>query len=307
MADTLLHIADEVLFLYLSISGIILFILAMAAAFRRSGKYPEAPWQYRYVVLVPQEAPELSFNYPPSLMQVMRVDSWETMAARIHELDASQYDGVIVLSEVERISPDFMQRINNAFHVGAKSIQLHHGIEPRNSLSKRLAAIHEEISQFLFRQGATGMGCSSALDGCDMVLNLKWAQSNWKKTNSNLELRLLKQMQFIEYLDYVSVYSASPRVSRYCLPRLKAISRLPAKVVDGAWSYVGKIIQQFVPAWYILIGVSLCLAVFFTFYNGEASVKWWLMVLFLTFTCCLAIPDCLVEKSKKSKKKNHGK
>ena len=49
MIDTLFHIANDFFFFCIILSGIYLFIFALIALFRHSGKYPATEKKYRFV------------------------------------------------------------------------------------------------------------------------------------------------------------------------------------------------------------------------------------------------------------------
>lgn len=299
-----LHFVDEALFFCTSVSSIYLFALAVSSQMRRSGKYPKKTNKNRYAVLVKKGTPPLALDYPEELYTLLPGDDFaQTVAA----LDASHFNAVVVLGETEEVSPNFLDEINNAFDGGARFIQLHHVIQPRLTLAEKFQANSEEIANALFKQGHTGMGLSSSLDGTDMVLELAWLQKNLKSARTNLESRLNKQNHFIEYLGYVSVYSTSKRTRQYLLSRSKAIRKLPEALLSGQWNYTAQLLQRFVPSWTLLLPLCTLLAVCCTCIDWSCSLKWWGAVLFLLFTVCLAIPDYLVEKKKKSKKRNHGK
>ncbi len=302
--DVFFHIADEILLLYISISSIYLFIFAMAAQFRKSGKYPQAGKRHRYAVLIPEDNPYLAMDYPEELYRIFSTQAWTETVATLSE---EEFDAVVVLGESIQVSPGFLTEINQAYDAGVKVIQLHHQIEPRSSIGKKLTAIHEEVKNSLFKQGHTAVGISSALDGIDMVLDLGWLKKNLKSSKTNLELRSVKQNLFVEYLEYVTVYSPKVRVRRYVLSRGKAASRFFPTLFSGNWNYVSILFQRFIPSWVVLLLLCTLLAIFFTCTSWSDSIKWWGIILFLLFIMCLGIPDYLVEKKKKSKNRKNGK
>ncbi len=303
--DAFLYFADETLFLYISISSIYLFIFAVAAQFRRSKKYPKTINYHRYAVLVPEGTPALMMDYLVELRKFIPITSnWADIVLSLNE---EEFDAVVILSETDQVSPNFLDEINNAFDVGVKIFQLHHRIEPRSSISKKLVALNEEIRNSFFKQGHTGVGFAASLDGVDMVFDLVWLKKNLKSAKTNLKIRALKQDIFVEYLEYVTVYSSKARKPRYVLSRGKAIARFLPTLFSGKWNYASVLFQRLIPSWGILLLLSCILAVFFTIISLDDSVKWWGMIFFLLFTMCLAIPDYLVEKKKKSKKHKDGK
>ncbi len=297
--DTLLHVVHEALLLYLILTSFYMLVLAVAAQFNRSKKYPETDKLHRFALLVPEDAPALSWgDYPEELYRVIPCrDLFET----VQSLDSDAFDAVVILGSADRLSPDFLREINRAFDTGIRAIQLHHVIEPRRWPGKKWAALREEIGNGLFRQGHSGAGLPSALDGVDMVLELAWLKENLKSSRTNLEIRLLKQGVFIEYLEYVTVVSPLPR-KRRVLARGKAAARFFEVLFSGNWGYTSRLFQRFIPSWGVALLLSTLLAAIYTYVSWTDSVKWWVMILLLLFTMSLAIPDYLVEKKKKSKK-----
>ena len=69
----------------------------------------------------------------------------------------------------------------------------------------------EEVNNSIFRRGHVRLGLSSALIGSGMVFNYQWFHDNVKYLSTagedkELEVLLLKQRIFIEFLDEVYVY-----------------------------------------------------------------------------------------------------
>ncbi len=297
--DTFLHVVNEALLLYLGITALYMLIMAVAAQFNRSQRYPRTERLHRFAILIPENSPLPDMgDYPKDLYQVIPCrDLFET----VQTLDESMFGAVVVLGPFDHLSPDFLFHVNRAFEGGVRVIQLHHVIEPRKTLAKKLAALREEISNAFFRQGHTGVGFSSALDGTDMVLELAWLKKNMKSARTNLEMRLLKQNVFIEYLEDVIVYSPQPR-QRPVLARSKAASRFFEVLFSGRWGYTSRLFQRFLPSFGLALGLSLLMMLIFAFVDWTESLLWCGMALFLLFVMSLGIPDYLVEKKKKSKK-----
>lgn len=296
MADVLFHIVNSILFFCITISGIYLFIFALAALFRKSEKYPTAGNMHRFVLLVPPETEINKQEYPEGLYTIL---TYENLYQRVKELDESLYDVAVILGETTSVSPFLLKEINNAYGSGAIAMQLHHIIEHRPTRKIRWQAIREEIQNSIFRQGHTQTGLSSALEKMDIAIDFKWLKQNLKSLKSNLESRLLRQNIYIEYLDHIHVYSNSPRPRPYSMSKRKAIFKLPAALIDNNWDYADKLFQQLVPSWSILLFTSSIWCIIATCYDWKLSLVWWFLLFGLLFTLCLAIPDYLVEKKKK--------
>ncbi|MFQ8804838.1 MAG: glycosyltransferase family 2 protein [Alistipes indistinctus] len=82
-----------------------------------------------------------------------------------------------------------------------------------------LDAVSEEINNSIFRKGHVALGVSSALIGSGMAFDYNWFCNNITQVSSagedkELEVLLLKQGIFIEYLDDVEVLDEKTAGSR---------------------------------------------------------------------------------------------
>lgn len=100
-------------------------------------------------------------------------------------------------------------------------------------------------------------------------------------------------------MDHIHIYSNTPRPRPYSMSKRKAVSKLPAVLMEGNWDYADKLFRQLLPSWRILLLVSSIWCIIATCYDWRASLSWWFLLFVLLFTLCLAIPDYLVEKKKK--------
>ena len=294
MIDTLFHIANDFFFFCIILSGIYLFIFALIALFRHSGKYPATEKKYRFALLVPLQTHIEDLKYPKELYTVI---TYNDPVLAVRELDENQYDIAVILGETTHVSPLLLQDINDAYDAGVMAMQLHHIIEHRPTGKIRRKAIREEIRNSIYRQGHVQAGLSSALEKTDIAIDVKWLKQNLKSPKSNLESRLLMQNIFIEYLHYAHVYSDSPRPLPYS--KWKALSKLPVTLLAGNWDYADKLFRQLVPSWRVLFLICSIWCIIATCYAWTLSLRWWFLLFGLLFTLCLAIPDYLIEKKKK--------
>lgn len=296
MIDTLFHIIDDFFFFCTVLSAIYLFIFALAALFRHSEKYPVTEKKHRFALLVPPHTIIGNLKYPKELYNTY---TYNDLFQTVKGLDEKQYDIAVILGTTTHVSPLLLQNINDAYNAGAMAMQLHPIIEHRPTLKIHWQAIHEEIRNSIFRQGHVQTGLSSAFEKTDIALDSKWLKQNFKSPKSNLESRLLRQNIFIEYLSYVHVYSDSPRPRPYSMSKWKAVSKLPLTLLEGNWDYADKLFRQLIPSWKVLLSICAIWCFITTFYDWTLSPKWWILLFFLLFTICLAIPDYLIEKKKK--------
>lgn len=300
MTENLLSLADTLLFLCISLSGIYLFVFALTSMCKRAERYPKAKSKHRFALLLPPSTPTPTFDYPEELYDIY---PYENLHKSVQALDETKYDIAIVLGESAHVSPALLQEVNNAYDAGITAMQLHHIIEPRHTRKLRLQAVSEETNHAIFKQGHTRVGLSSAMDGTDMAMELKWLQKNLKSPKSNLERRLLRQRIFVEYLEQAIVYSPTPRARTHEIAGGKVLSDFPEALFTGNWDYADKLFQRLLPSWKVLLITTGILSAVTTCYNGAFSVKWWILLFCLLFTVCLAIPDYLVETKKKRKSK----
>ena len=296
MIDTLFHIANDFFFFCIILSGIYLFIFALIALFRHSGKYPATEKKYRFALLVHLQTHIEDLKYPKELYTVI---TYNDPVLAVRELDENQYDIAVILGETTHVSPLLLQDINDAYDAGVMAMQLHHIIEHRPTGKIRRKAIREEIRNSIYRQGHVQAGLSSALEKTDIAIDAKWLKQNLRSPKSNLESRLLMQNIFIEYLHYAHVYSDSPRPLPYSMSKWKALSKLPVTLLAGNWDYADKLFRQLVPSWRVLFLICSIWCIIATCYAWTLSLRWWFLLFGLLFTLCLAIPDYLIEKKKK--------
>ena len=296
MIDTLFHIVNDFFFFCIILSGIYLFIFALIALFRHSGKYPATEKKYRFALLVPLQTHIENLKYPKELYTVI---TYNDPVLAVRELDENQYDIAVILGETTHVSPLLLQDINDAYDAGVMAMQLHHIIEHLPTGKIRREAIREEIRNSIYRQGHVQAGLSSALEKTDIAIDTKWLKQNLKSPKNNLESRLLMQNIFIEYLHYAHVYSDSPRPLPSSMSTWKALSKLPVTLLAGNWDYADKLFRQLVPSWRVLFLICSIWCIIATCYAWTLSLRWWFLLFGLLFTLCLAIPDYLIEKKKK--------
>lgn len=129
----------------------------------------------------------------------------------IDNLDPNKYDIVVILDADNLVEPDFLNEINKTFEAGIKAVQTHRTAKNRNTEIAVLDGISEEVNNSIFRRGHVNLGISSALIGSGMAFDYSWFRNNVKHLHTagedkELEVLLLKQRIFIEFLDYVWVY-----------------------------------------------------------------------------------------------------
>lgn len=297
MIDTCIYIIDDLLFFCMVLSLLALFVLAIASHFKQTS-YPKAKKQYHCAMLVSENSP-LPATYKEEPYEFI---VYKDLMQAISNLDEQRYELVILLSDTASgLSPQFLEKIYNAYDAGVQAIQLHTVIKNRKSLQTRLRALSEEMKNSFFRSGNTQLGFSASLSGFNMAIDLKWLRNNLRTAKTNLERKLFIQNIYIEYLPTVIVYCESVPVSPYRKRIWKALSFLLPSFLERNWNFCNRIGQQLIPS-----PLKLCIFVgiwtlLITGWDGSSSLKWWMAFFGLIITYSLAIPDYLVENKKKKK------
>lgn len=294
--DSYIYIIDDFLFICTVLLLLYLFALSVASHFKHI-VYPKASRQFRAIFLIP-EGNILSESYREEYEILTYSDLYQT----VKELDAEQYDIVIILSkQAHSLSPQFLSPIYDAFDSGIQAIQLHTITENRKGFRNRFQAICQEIGNSLFQSGSTQFGLSSKLHGTNMAIDLKWLQKNLKSPKTNIERKLFRQNTYIDYLSNVIVYCQSLPAYPYRKRLLKTASFLLPSILERNWCFCNRIVQQL-----ILSPLKMCIfvsiwAMLITVYDWTVSLGWWALLWGLLITYSLAIPDYLVEDKKKKR------
>jgi cellulose synthase/poly-beta-1,6-N-acetylglucosamine synthase-like glycosyltransferase len=254
-------------------------------------------------------------NLPLTLFVISPENSSKGYALNyaIEQLENKSYDMVVVLDADNVVGSDFLFNLNNCHYSGSKAIQAHRVAKRIDSELAVLDAISEEINNSIFRKGHINIGLSSALIGSGMAIDFNWFKENCSKLVSagedkELEIMLLKDGIYIDFLEDVLVYDekVDKEVTFYNQRRrwLAAqfwslyigIKSLPKAIIKNNVDYIDKIFQWMLPPRIILIGVVSLMAGITTLLRWDLSVKWWIILLALSFAFAMAVPDYLVTK-----------
>lgn len=254
------------------------------------------------------------------VVHVLEKDSTKTKALQcaMAQFDKNTYDVVILLDADNIVNPDYINKINDAYYSGGMAIQTHRLAKNLNTHTAILDAISEEINNSIFRKGHVRLGFSSALIGSEMAFEFNWFKDNILKlghvgVDKQLEVLLLKQRIFIEYLEDVYTFDEKVETSskfynqrrRWLATQTKNLriscGDLPYAIFSGNWDYCDKIIQWMMPPRVMLLGLLVIIALAWTFFNWSTSIKWWVALLILLLTFCISIPKYLLNsKSQKA-------
>lgn len=229
------------------------------------------------------------------------------------EIDEESYNLVTILDADNTVNPDFLVKINNAYEAGPSAIQAHRIAKNRNTDIAILDAVSEEINNTIFRKGFSKLGFSATLIGSGMSFEYDWFKENINKVSTagedkELEKLLLKQRIHVGYLENVFVYDEKTQkkenfhnqrrrwLAAQYSSLFNSLPDIPAAISSGNIDYLNKITQwMMLPRILLVISIGLISAIALVI-NWVVSIKWWLLLLFLIFVLCLAIPDYLVDK-----------
>ena len=229
-----------------------------------------------------------------------------------------EFDAVVILDADNIVDTNFLLEINKVFDAGVQAIQAHRTAKNRNTDIAVLDGLSEEVNNSIFRRGHVRLGISSALIGSGMIFNYQWFHDNVKHLvttgeDKELEVLLLKQRIFIEFLDEVYVYDEKTQGEkgfynqrrRWLATQFAQWGRvfkdLTRAILSGNIDYSDKLIQWMLPPRLILFGGIIVMGSIMQIIDWPLALKWWALFLIMGGTLCLAIPDKLVvDRFKKS-------
>ena len=226
--------------------------------------------------------------------------------------ERDEFDAVVILDADNIVDTNFLLEINKVFDAGVQAIQAHRTAKNRNPDIAVLDGLSEEVNNSIFRRGHVRLGISSALIGSGMIFNYQWFHDNVKHLvttgeDKELEVLLLKQRIFIEFLDEVYVYDEKTQGEkgfynqrrRWLATQFAQWGRvfkdLPQAILSGNIDYSDKLIQWVLPPRLILFGGIIVMGSIMQIIDWPLALKWWALFLIMGVTLCLAIPDKLVD------------
>ena len=226
--------------------------------------------------------------------------------------ERDEFDAVVILDADNIVDTNFLLEINKVFDAGVQAIQAHRTAKNRNTDIAVLDGLSEEVNNSIFRRGHVRLGISSALIGSGMIFNYQWFHDNVKHLvttgeDKELEVLLLKQRIFIEFLDEVYVYDEKTQGEkgfynqrrRWLATQFAQWGRvfkdLPQAILSGNIDYSDKLIQWVLPPRLILFGGIIVMGSIKQIIDWPLALKWWALFLIMGVTLCLAIPDKLVD------------
>lgn len=200
------NIIQIILLVYLGLSSLYIFILAIAGLFKIHQRKKQDDKQRRFAVLIPGYKEDavivevakdaVKQNYPKDLYDVVIIaDSFKpetieklkelpikvievsfdkstkskALNKAMAQLSENYYDVALILDADNLMEVDLLTKINDAFSRKFIVVQGHRVAKNINNTLAILDAISEEINNHLFRKGHRVLGLSSALIGSGMA------------------------------------------------------------------------------------------------------------------------------------------
>lgn len=298
-----LQMTDAILYLLFLIPVAYLFIYAIASLMKYKNPYPEAKKQHKFLVLfsVLRNGKEVieSINYfldtqvyprekydiavaatqlseedltallqmPVSIVVPDREHCTKVYAIQqvMERYSPNEYDMIVIFNSDNRVVPNALHLLNNAYYSGCDSIQAHRMTENLTTSTAVLAAAGEEINNNIFRKGHTKLGFSSALLGSGMAFDFEmFHRISPTLEGSDLakavEIKLLEENIYTEYMQEIICYSKKQDSAQgYSRERQRwlsaqynstflALRRLPLAFLQGKWDYCNKLFQWLLPS-----------------------------------------------------------
>lgn len=342
----LLAIVDAVLFLLFLIAVMYLLIFAVAALKKKSAMYPNADRKHKFVFLIPAYDADsvilnsvssiLKQNYPKSYYDIVVIASeiqqstielLEELSVKVIEANTPDntktsllqygvsklnkaYDMAVILDSNNLISPNFLDRINDAYYSGCMVIQTHRASQKTQTNVEILMAVSEEINNTIFRKGHVRLGFSSALISSGMAIDYTWLKENIFKLDKNafdkqLEVLLFSENIFIEYLEDVYTYDKKVSNSSDFYKQRRNWSTMHSSrniwsffsaLFNENWDYCDKLFQWMMPSRLILLGLLFLFSVAIFIIDWFLAIKWFGLCFMMVVTLALSIPDKMVTK-----------
>lgn len=276
--------------------------------------YPKEKYDVVVISDQMQDATNESLSQLPiTLLKATYADSSKAKALNF-AIDQLQdhYDIVVILDADNLVDPNFLEEINKTFDAGIQAIQAHRTAKNRNTEIAILDGISEEVNNSIFRRGHVRLGISSALIGSGMAFDYSWFKENVKYLSTagedkELEILLLKQRIFIEFLDHVYVYDEKTQEEKGFYNQRRrwlatqfaqwgqVVHDLPGAIFSLNIDYSDKLIQWMLPPRLILFGGIIIMGGLMQIIDWPLALKWWGLFLIIGITLCLGIPDKMVD------------
>lgn len=226
-----------------------------------------------------------------------------------------KYDYVLILDADNVMAENCLQLMNEELSKGTKAIQGHRTAKNRNNSLAILDSISEEVNNNIFRKGQRVLGLSSSLIGSGMAFHFEYykgiingVEDIWE--DRELEFRILKQGDTIEYLDKALVFDE--KVTDHHVFRNQRSKWIAGQIyyfkkyIFANWKLIfrgnidllNKLIQTMSPPRSLLLGcLTFFLILSFFVHVGPNLFYWLILYLVLIISLFLAIPRSMVNNA----------
>lgn len=224
------------------------------------------------------------------------------------------YDIVIIIDGHNIVEQDFLEKMNNAYESsGTKTIVSHRIPKNRDTSTARIDSVFSEINNSIFRRAHITMGLSSSINGSGTAFDFTWFKSAIMKirssnTDKELEISLLRQGIYIDYMDNIFIYEEKARSTeefnrqrRHWMihqfhSAIANIRYLPMALFHRRYDLADKILQWLLIPRLLLIDIMFFMSAVLPFVYFTLVIKWWFIDLLFGFACAFATPNYLVDK-----------
>lgn len=226
------------------------------------------------------------------------------------QLPENYYDIAVILDADNLIEADCLTKFNESFSRGFHILQGHRVAKNTDTTLAVLDAISEEVNNHLFRKGHRVLGLSSALIGSGMAFDYNFFKELMAGVKAiggfdkDIELRITKSGDKIEYLDHALIYDEkvseektfSNQRRRWLAAQMVYFSQsfLPALkdlVLKGNLDFFLKSFQQIQPPRVLLIGISWIFAIVSLVLIRDQFTRFWILLwAMVNFSIMISIP-----------------
>ena len=224
------------------------------------------------------------------------------------------FDNLIILDADNVVQHDFLRKLNILCNAGYEAIQCHRCAKNSNNDVAMLDGASEEINNTIFRKAHNRLGLSSALIGSGMCFDYKLFQKNVFQLSTagedrEMEALLLKQKVFIKYAAEIHVFDEKVSnkdnfqrqrmrwMTAQVQSLLRQLPQIPNAFIHGNLNFIDKTLQQALIPRSILIVLLAAISVLMTIVVPEWCGKWWFLLIILTLSLYIALPEQLRSRS----------
>lgn len=229
----------------------------------------------------------------------------------IERLPSNYYNIIVILDADNTTETNFLSKINDVYDSGIVAMQAHRLAKNLNTDTAIMDAISEEINNSIFRKGYVNASLSSSLIGSGMAFDYNLYASNMKNVKSmgedkELEIELLKQSIYIDYLEDVLVYDEKTQSDgvfynqrrRWIAIQLEILSQsitlIPSALAKGNIDLFNKIFSFLILPRSIILFIITVMSVVLIPYNWLFAMKWWILLVILLYSFTCATPNYLI-------------